>query len=114
MEEFGAINLQDYRFNFGVGLRLNDVFAPLPEEFGRFVLRLNYDRDANEDYKIEMANCTDLFPYANHEWPARVDKALTYSYCVDATESFIKGQKIFGDAQEALLELERCLPSPYN
>ena len=38
VEEFGAINMHDFRFNFGVVAEINGTFEPLPKEFGRFML----------------------------------------------------------------------------
>ena len=97
-QEFGAINLDEYRFNFGLVFLedFTDEAVALPEGLGR-VQTKNYTTitlDKNEDGNAVVSstvNCTDLFQWKNMRVTNATRKALDSGYCLDPQIGSIEG-----------------------
>ena len=69
-EHFGAIKLDDYKFNFGVYFtNKKDEPVPIPDSVGRIVQMRKKGRDPVKGTTSAAIPCTDSFKNVNIELP---------------------------------------------
>ena len=108
VNDFGQINMNEYRLDFGVYVVRGDNRAEpieIPEGIGRIVnvqTVVGSKIDDGIDF-ISYANCTDLFTYVNMNLTDKSVNAKQGGYCLDPDQMTVAGVSTFGDQTKATI-----------
>lgn len=114
VNDFGQMNLNEYRFNIGVffseGEDADSKIVEIPASVGRVV---SYTKDASasdedvRDYK-DHVNCTSLFQWTNIDLTQRVEQVKQAGYCLNPAEATIRGVETYGGQQKTFIKFLPC------
>jgi len=90
-EERGVINLDEYRLNLGVLAHINGTGSTLPEDIGRFVVRLidKSSKGKEEESTIPSVPCSEIFKDVNQDLDEHAVQAKSSGSCLDPTQAVI-------------------------
>ena len=101
VNDFGQINMSEYRLDFGVYITSSyDRAKPIkiPRGIGRMVNVVTKTGQPIYSAKISPGvNCTDLFSYVNMDLTEKSINAKRGGHCFDPDDMIISGVSTFGD-----------------
>ena len=91
-EAYGAINLNDSGFNFGLFFEGKDFqHRQIPESIGRFMTQIKeFGKGASkENVLVPTVPCSNVFIDQNQENSAKTEKAIASGLCADTSTSAV-------------------------